>query len=241
MKNWFASWFDTPYYHLLYKDRNHEEAEQFLSKLLLALSPNSDSRFLDMACGKGRHSLFIQKQGYPTTGVDLSKASILHAQQYKREGLYFETHDMRLPYKTAHFDYVLNLFTSIGYFEDPKENQQAINSMANSLVKGGKLIIDFMNAKKVVRELVASEEKTVEDLCFQIERKIVNGYIIKDIRFFDHGEAFHYQERVQAITLSDFSDYLQKSGLKILNLWGDYELNDFDASQSSRLIILAQK
>lgn len=241
MKNWFTTWFNTPYYHLLYKDRNLQEAEHFLSKLLLELSPKINSRFLDIACGKGRHALFIHQKGFESTGVDLSKESILYAQQYKKEGLNFEVHDMRLAYKENQFDYVLNLFTSIGYFEHSEENQEAITNMANNLVKGGKLIIDFMNAKKVMSNIVASETKTVEHLTFQIERKIVDGYIIKNIRFSDQGQDFHYQERVQALTLSDFSDYLQKAGLKILNLWGDYNLNDFDAVQSDRLIIVAQK
>ncbi|HAI80694.1 MAG TPA: SAM-dependent methyltransferase, partial [Chryseobacterium sp.] len=28
---WFETWFNTPYYHILYKDRNFEEAENFIS------------------------------------------------------------------------------------------------------------------------------------------------------------------------------------------------------------------
>ena len=32
-QNWFQSWFDTPYYHILYKQRNNTEAENFIRKL----------------------------------------------------------------------------------------------------------------------------------------------------------------------------------------------------------------
>ena len=30
---WYASWFDTKYYHILYKDRGYEEAEDFMRNL----------------------------------------------------------------------------------------------------------------------------------------------------------------------------------------------------------------
>lgn len=241
MKNWFATWFNTPYYHLLYKERNHLEAQHFLSNLLQKLNPPSNSTFLDVACGKGRHSVYINQQGFTVCGIDLSSESISHAQQFENENLQFSVHDMRLNFQNNRYDYVLNLFTSFGYFQSEEDNQKAINSMANNLQLGGKVIIDFMNAKKVISNLVVSEKKIIENIAFHISRKVENGYIIKDIHFQGQGEQFHFQERVEALSLSDFSKYLQNAGLKVINLWGDYELNDFDVINSNRLIIVAQK
>jgi hypothetical protein len=45
---WFESWFDTPYYHLLYSNRDYTEAENFITKLTaeLQLPPNSKSLIL---------------------------------------------------------------------------------------------------------------------------------------------------------------------------------------------------
>jgi SAM-dependent methyltransferase len=241
MKNWFATWFNTPYYHLLYKDRNHLEAQHFLSNLLQKLNPTSNSKFLDVACGKGRHSVYINQQGFTVFGIDLSSESITYAQQFENDNLHFAIHDMRLDFQENSYDYVLNLFTSFGYFEKDEDNQKAINSMANNLQVGGKVIIDFMNAKKVISNLVFDEIKKTENIDFHIQRKTEDGYIIKDIRFQNKGEEFHFQERVQVLCLSDFSKYLQNAGLKVINLWGDYELNDFDVINSNRLIIVAQK
>ena len=31
--SWFASWFDSPYYHVLYKDRDDSEAADFMNRL----------------------------------------------------------------------------------------------------------------------------------------------------------------------------------------------------------------
>lgn len=241
MKNWFTTWFNTPYYHLLYKDRNHSEAKYFIQHLLHHLTPHEEAIFLDVACGKGRHSKFIYQNGFRIHGIDLSAESIKEASKNACDSLYFQQHDMRETYLESHFDYALNLFTSFGYFETDNDNQRAINAMAKNLKKGGKLIIDFMNAKKVILNLVEEEIKTVENISFHIQRKIENGYILKDIRFTDAGKKHHYQEKVQALYFRDFSRYLEKAGLNVVNLWGDYELNDFNALHSNRLIIVAQK
>ena len=241
MKNWFATWFNTPYYHLLYKDRNQSEAEQFIQHLIKHLKPSKEAIFLDVACGKGRHSKFIHQIGFNIHGIDLSLESIKEASKDSSESLHFQQHDMREIYLENHFDYALNIFTSFGYFETDNDNQRAINAMAKNLKKGGKLIIDFMNAKKVILNLVEEEIKTVEKICFHIQRKVENGYILKDIRFTDVGKNHHYQEKVQALTLDNFSHYLQKAGMNVVDLWGDYELNDFNVLHSDRLIIVAQK
>ena len=164
MKNWFTTWFNTPYYHLLYKDRNHSEAKYFIQHLLHHLTPHEEAIFLDVACGKGRHSKFIYQNGFRIHGIDLSAESIKEASKNACDSLYFQQHDMRETYLESHFDYALNLFTSFGYFETDNDNQRAINAMAKNLKKGGKLIIDFMNAKKVILNLVEEEIKTVENI-----------------------------------------------------------------------------
>lgn len=241
MKNWYATWFDTPYYHLLYKNRNQMEAGNFIENLLQHLKPSKEALFLDVACGKGRHSKHIHQLGFNVHGIDLSEKSIKEASIFNNERLHFEQHDMREVYRSNYFDYAVNLFTSFGYFDDVSDNQKAMDAMAKNLKKDGILVIDFMNAKKVCLNLVVKEMKSVDYIDFYIERKIKSGFIQKDIQFTDKGKKHHFQEKVQALTLNDFSNLLQKAGLKIIDLWGNYEKNDFDVLKSNRLIIIAQK
>ena len=93
VKEWFETWFDSPYYHILYKDRDDKEAELFLDKLIAFLSPVPDSRILDVACGKGRHSIYLNKKGYKVTGYDLSEESISYDKQFENDRLEFYLHD----------------------------------------------------------------------------------------------------------------------------------------------------
>ena len=53
-KKWFQSWFDTSYYHILYKNRNDDEAQRFITNLVEYLNIAKDQKILDLACGKGR-------------------------------------------------------------------------------------------------------------------------------------------------------------------------------------------
>ena len=63
MSMWYESWFDSPFYHQLYKDRDNEEAARFITNLVEYLNPANSARFLDLACGKGRHCLQLNKLG----------------------------------------------------------------------------------------------------------------------------------------------------------------------------------
>ena len=83
--NWFASWFNTTYYHLLYKDRNDSEAELFMTQLTNFLNLPENGSILDLACGKGRHAKFLNSLSYNVTGVDLSENSIIKAKEYEND------------------------------------------------------------------------------------------------------------------------------------------------------------
>ena len=217
------------------------EAVSFIENLLQYLKPSKEALFLDVACGKGRHSKHIHQLGFNVHGIDLSEKSIKEASIFNNERLHFEQYDMREVYRSNYFDYAINLFTSFGYFDDLSDNQKAMDAIAKNLKKDGILVIDFMNAKKVCLNLVEKEMKRVDHIDFYIERKIRSGFIQKDIQFTDKGKKHYFQEKVQALTLNDFSNLLQKAGLKIIDLWGNYEKNDFDVLKSNRLIIIAQK
>ena len=98
-----------------------------------------------------------------------------------------------------------------------------------------------MNVKKVIDHLVNSEQKLIEQIIFNISRKFKNNYIIKDISFSDNGKNYHFQEKVRAITLSDFSSFINNAGIKIIDIFGNYKLEDFNAVTSDRLILICKK
>jgi len=238
---WFENWFDSPYYHILYKNRDYSEAEFFLDNLVNHLTPKPNANMLDLACGKGRHSYYLANKGFQVTGLDLSPESIEHAKKDSKGNPSFAIHDLRENYLPHYFNYVFNFFTSFGYFEDKADNEKAVKAMAHTLKANGTLVIDFFNATKVANSIVPAEIKQIDGITFDILRKIEDGKVIKKIRFEDNNKMFDFEEKVQLIGLDEFTKYLTNAGFSITNLFGDYALNEFDENNSPRLIIEAQK
>ena len=142
-KEWFETWFDSPYYHILYKHRDHQEAKLFVDRLIKYLKPNSNSTILDLACGKGRHAMQLSEMDFQVTGLDLSKNSIDHAKQFEKDNLSFGVHDMRKIYKTDEFNYVFSLFTSFGYFNNVSDNIEMLRSVNVQLTNRVYLCLTF--------------------------------------------------------------------------------------------------
>ncbi|MBB6609647.1 class I SAM-dependent methyltransferase [Pontibacter sp. Tf4] len=240
-QEWFSTWFDSPYYHILYQNRDDQEAQQFMDKLLTYLHPKPHEKVLDLACGKGRHSVYLNQKGYDVTGLDLSEQSIAYAKQFENERLHFAVHDMREVYQPESFDFILNLFTSFGYFENETENVVALCAVASTLKHGGKLVIDFMNTNLTIANLVAEEVKVVEGIEFHIHRGVENGFIVKTIRFSDKGEDYCFEERVRALRLEDFMEYFGMAQLRLAEVFGDYDLHSFKPESSERMIFVLKK
>ncbi|MGB1018060.1 MAG: class I SAM-dependent methyltransferase [Chitinophagales bacterium] len=238
-KQWFENWFDTKYYHILYQHRNDDEAHFFMNNLVDYLKIPENSEILDLACGKGRHSVFLNQKALDITGVDLSAQSIAHAKQFENKSLHFDVHDMREVYPKK-FDYVFNLFTSFGYFEDDAENLKTIQAMKAMLKQRGVLVIDFLNATKVINNLVLSEKKELNGIYFSINREVENGFIVKNIQFEDEGEFYHFQERVKALNLNDFKVFFEKAGLRLKETFGNFALEAYNKESSDRLIMILE-
>ena len=236
-KDWFTSWFDSPYYHTLYKERGFDEAQGFMANLTSYLNIPEGGKILDLACGKGRHSVYLNSIGYDVTGIDLSPHSIAYAKQFENETLYFDVHDMSQPY-TEQFDAVFNLFTSFGYFENEEDNLNTIKAIKANLKENGIAVIDFMNVDFVIDNLVPENIKTVESIDFYLKRYVEDNYIIKDISFKVEGKSYNYKERVKAITLDGFNKMFLKANIQLLDVFGDYKLHKFDKKTSERLILI---
>lgn len=237
---WYKEWFNSPYYHILYQNRDEEEASRFINNLIDYLQPSKDACFLDLACGKGRHALQLSEQGYRVIGVDIAPDNITEASKYERENLSFFVWDMREPVRENHFDYVLNLFTSFGYFDD-EGNKQTLEAVKTSLKQGGLFVIDYLNTTKATQTLKPEEDVQLDGVNFHLERELQGDFITKTITVMDQDIEHVFQESVKALRLKNFERYFAHTGFEIIDRFGDYDLNPFDESTSDRLILIARK
>ena len=235
--DWFTDWFNTSYYHTLYKDRNDKDAQLFMRNIINFLKIPSSSHLLDLPCGKGRHSIYLNSLGYKVTGADLSVNSIQAAKKYENNTLDFKLKDMRKPFNIK-YDAVFNLFTSFGYFENDMDDILVLKNIHKGLHKNGLLVLDFLNVVNVEKKLVKKEVKIVDEITFNLQREIKDGFIVKHITFKDNGINHAYSERVKYLTLEKFESYFSEAGLKIKHIFGDYHLSKFNPITSERLIFV---
>jgi SAM-dependent methyltransferase len=241
-KAWFDEWFNTHYYHILYKHRDYEEAANFINNLIDKYDIQQGSKILDLACGKGRHSIYLNKKGLDVTGVDLSFNNIQYAKQFANDTLRFAIHDMRDVYNPDHFDYIFNLFTSFGYFDTKKENLDVIKATISSLKSNGFFVLDFLNPYVVVNNLVKREIKEIDGVKFEISREYTeDDYIKKNIKIEDQEKTFSFHEKVKAIRRKDFLAYFKLHKLEVVDLFGDYHLTPYESGVSERLIFVIRK
>ena len=240
-KKWYEQWFNSPYYHILYANRSLDEAQNFIGRIVDKFKIQPGTPVLDVACGKGRHSQTLASLGLNVTGIDLSQNSIDYAKQFESGHLKFEVWDMRQVYKPGAFDYVFNLFSSFGYFEDDEQDLLAIKAFAANLKPGGTLVLDYMNTECVVKLLKTREIVQRGEIQFHIQKKIENGFIKKKIEFLIDGADNSFTEELKIINLHRFKTMLLAAGLTLKETLGDYDLNAFDAGTSMRLILIAEK
>ncbi|WP_129716607.1 bifunctional 2-polyprenyl-6-hydroxyphenol methylase/3-demethylubiquinol 3-O-methyltransferase UbiG [Pedobacter sp. SYP-B3415] len=240
-RKWFQYWFNSPFYHILYHQRDDAEAEFLIDNLIASLRPRADDRILDIACGRGRHAVYLNKKGFDVTGIDLSEQNIKYARQFENRSLHFFVHDMRKLHYINYYDLALNLFTSFGYFETELQHVNALKSFRKSLREDGTLVIDYFNTQKILRNLTHMDTRIAEGIEFHIKKFVQDGKIIKHINFEHRNKTYAFEERVQAFMPEDFERMFEKSGLRITNTFGDYALNPFQETVSDRLIFICKK
>ncbi|MGZ4090757.1 MAG: class I SAM-dependent methyltransferase, partial [Bacteroidia bacterium] len=219
---WFWNWFDSKYYNLLYNKRDDAEANFFINNLCNYLKLDPTARIWDIACGKGRHTLAFGKKGYHVTGTDLSKNSIKEALANTIPNVEFYVHDMRKPLRVNYFDCVVNLFTSIGYFENYKDNFQVFKNVHSALKPGGIFVIDFFNAEKVKRSLKPEYIEQRGEISFHIKKSIRENVIHKQIKFEHDLKKYEFEETVTLLQEKDFHNFAEKSRFTLIDTFGNY-------------------
>lgn len=243
---WYREWFGEDYLEL-YAHRDRDEAERqadFVEDQLGEPPPGTPSgssrrAILDLACGAGRHTDVLRGRGHRVLGVDLSVTLLA-----RRPDLPRVAGDMRrLPFENASFDWVLNFFTSFGYFESERENFQVLEEMVRILKPGGGVLIDLMNPVPVIESLEPVESFERDGRKIEIERWYdpEARRINKRIRIARPGQPERtFRESVRAYRADEVEIGLQWAGLKVRGVFGSFTGEPYEAD-SERLIVVACK
>ena len=235
---WFKEWFGEEYLEM-YSHRDAPEAEAHVDFVERCLGGPRPGSVLDLACGAGRHTLALRRRGYRALGVDLSLTLLAHMPGPRVAG------DMRtLPFAAESFDWVLNFFTSFGYFERERENFRVLEEIVRVLAPDGRFLIDILNPEPVIAGLKTREVQELDggrrieiDRWFDAVKKRIN----KRISVQDPGQpARTFLESVRAYQPDEVVIGLRWAGLEVDRLFGNFHGDSYERD-SERLILVGSK
>jgi len=235
---WFERWFGEEYLHV-YLHRDEDEAERLVGLLAARRWVEPGERVLDLACGGGRHAEALRRRGARVTGLDLS-ASLLGAARRRGGGRYVRGDMRALPFGDGSFDAVLNLFTSFGYFVRDGEHQRVLRAVTRVLRRGGRFVLDYLNAPAVRAALVPHDEQAFGEAVVVQDRRVSDDgrFVEKSIHLSDDSRTF--TERVRLFARAELERMMLDVGLRPVAALGDYEGGPSGA-ESPRVILLAEK
>jgi SAM-dependent methyltransferase len=245
---WYAQWFGEEYL-ALYPERDDREARQqaaFARELLAPFAHAGRMRFLDLACGTGRHAVALQDGAGGVVGLDLSDRLLSRARR-RRAGpalpLFLRADIRQLPFRAGTFGAAVNFFTSFGSFEDPAEDLRVVREIARVLAPGGAFLSDVFNAERVVSTLAVREEKTVagERVCIRRRYDPSSRRVQKEIEMGSGENRRLYTECVRAYTEHELRNLHRTASLTVRAAYGNFDGSPFDRRKSPRLILLAVK
>ena len=235
---WYKEWFGTEYLEL-YSHRDQGEAEDHVDFVIDVFADPEPRAVLDLASGAGRHTQALRRRGIRALGVDLSL--VLLSEPPRQPGV---AADMCcLPFSNGAFDWVLNFFTSFGYFESESENTEVLHEIHRVLTPAGRFLIDLFNRDYVVPNLVPREHQQRQGYEVEIERWFDERTQRVNKRIRVHSAQRKVQtflESVRAYTRQEVEESLRLAGLSVDRLFGGFQGEPL-ASDSERLILVGHK
>lgn len=219
-----------------------EEIENLVN--LIDLAPGS--RVLDLPCGPGRHALEFARRGYTVTGVDITQAYLDEAgRRADSESLPLELirEDMRRFSRTDEFDLVVNLFSSFGYFHDPKDDERIATNFLDALKPGGMLVMEMMGREIIARGFKSRDWTQLDDGGYLLEERTIReqwGRIDMRWIYIREGLQREYSLDLHSFTATELIELLTRVGFEAAQAYGNLDGDPYDHN-AERLVVTARK
>jgi cyclopropane fatty-acyl-phospholipid synthase-like methyltransferase len=245
-RHWWDGYFDDAFVEI-YRDfltpqRTRREIEGI--REMLPLEPGA--AVLDLACGWGRHSVELAREGFQVTGLDFSRTLLARAgKRAQAAGVEVElVHaDMREIPWTERFDAVCSFYSSLGYFLSDEEDLRVLRGVRSALRRGGVFVMETMHRDHVMGGYAERDWWTTDSgAIVWVEREFdaVEGVSREWTRWSKGGKSGEKFHEMQLRTATEWDRLLRMAGLVPVDWYGDWGLAPF-THKSEDLIVVCRR
>jgi SAM-dependent methyltransferase len=229
---WWEDFFDEDYIQAWEAAGGFSETDRLVAGVEAMLRLPDGAEILDVGCGFGRVAGPLAARGYRVTGIDFSPTQLRLAEQKNPGPRYIEA-DMRRP-PPGPYDAVINLFSSFGYFEDPREDAAALAAWAGCLRPGGVLVMELMHRDRVAH-LYGGPIEHPAGVSEEGHTDWVTGLRVSTVRYRAIAKTF----QVRLYTATELVRMLHEAGFQHVEASG--ALDGGEVTPESRLALRALK
>jgi len=207
--------------------------------------PPGGPRVLDLCCGFGRISAELARRGCALTGVDITESYLETAREeaaLDNLDIEYVHADARQFKRPVFFDAAVNLYISLGYFENDADDLLMLRNVFDSLKAGGSLLIETLGKEIAVRDFVEAEWFERAGFTVLTEYEAVDSWTrLKNRWILIKGE-----KRIEKIftqrlyAASELRALLREAGFASVEIYGDWDERPYDRD-AAKLIAVGRK
>lgn len=207
---------------------------------------------LELACGTGRITIPIAKEGFDVTGIDISKEMLSVARRtaaVSKTKIHFKRADNRKFSLNRRFKVIYYPYNSVAHLYDLKSIFNCFSRVKKHLLPGGRFIFDIFNPNLNMLTRKASRPPVKKYSYNELEtgKKVV----ISENNFYDRKTQinhvrWHYdiegKKIVAALNMriyfpAELDGLLLSNGFTINHKYGDFDCSDFTSASPKQIYI----
>lgn len=239
MKSWWRDYFGDDFFGLHVDLFPEELSRREVAGMIELLHLPVGAAVLDVPCGWGRHTTLLAEQGYRVIGSDLSYDLLKRT----NEGLYVAADIRAQPLRSAVFDAVINVFTSLGLFLDDAEDLRALREAHRLLKPGGRFLLESMHRDDVIAAYAERDRWTLPNGAeVRVRRRFdpVRGISYEKLQWRRGGESGRKQHALRLRTATEIDALVRAAGFDDPEYYGDWAGAPFSRTSAS-MILVARK
>jgi len=245
-KEWFdddALWRET--FSYVFAEKRVALAPEVIDKALQLTKLRGKSA-LDLGCGTGRFSIALAERGFSVTGVDRTKY-LLDKARAKARSMHVTVEwlqeDMRDFVRREAYDFILNMFSSFGYFDDRAEDAQVLANILESLRPGGVFLIDIMGKEILAKIFQPSSAQSLPDGSVLVEQRTVFddwSRILNEWTVIRNARARKFTFQLNIYSGQELRHEMERAGFVDVKLYGNLDGGPY-GPEATRLVAVGRK